>query len=51
MEIMSNVAVEAEVVDATYLLVRFNFRHYHVGILLVRPLFAEQLIEVDGLER
>ena len=38
---VSDVAVEAEVVDAADLLIRLYFGHYYVGVLLVRPLFAE----------
>lgn len=48
---MSNVAVEAQVVDAANLLVCLYFCHYYVRVLLVSPLFAQQLVQIDGLQR
>lgn len=48
---MSNVAIEAKVVDAAHLLVCFNFCHYYICVLLVRPLLAKQLVKVDCLKR
>lgn len=47
---MSNVAVEAEVIQSTHLLVSRDLGHNDVGVLLVSPLFAQQLIQVDGLK-
>ena len=47
---MSNVAVKAEVVDAANLLVRLYFCHYYVRVLLISPLLAKELVQVDGLQ-
>ena len=47
---MSNVAIEAKVVDTAHLLVGLNFCHYYVRVLLISPLFTEELVEVDGLK-
>ena len=47
---MSNVAIEAEVVQSPQLLVRLDVRHYNVGVLLVCPLLAQELVEVYRLQ-
>ena len=49
-KIMSNVAIEAKVVQAAHLLLRLYLCHYRVRVLLVSPLLAEQLVQVDGLK-
>lgn len=40
-KIFSNVAIKAKVVQSPNLLVRLDFRHYHVCVLLVSPLLPQ----------
>jgi hypothetical protein len=37
---MSNVAIEAEVVQTTHLLFSLDLGHDHISVLLIGPLFA-----------
>lgn len=48
---MSNVAIKTEVVQAPQLLVCLDVRHYYICVFLIGPFLAEQLVQVDGLER
>ena len=43
-EIMSNVAIKAEVIQTSQLFVSLDVGHYYISILLVRPLLAKQLV-------
>ena len=45
------VTIEAEVIDATHLLVSLDFCHYYISILLISPFLAEKLVKVDRLKR
>lgn len=49
-KIMSDVAIKAKVVDAAHLLVTLYFSHDYVCVLLVGPLLAQQLVQVDCLQ-
>ena len=47
---ISNVAIEAEVVDAANLLICFYFSHYNICVFLICPFFPQQLIQIDSLQ-
>ena len=47
---MSNVSIKAEIIQSANILVSLYFCHDYVCILLVCPLLAKQLIQVDSLE-